>query len=74
MTVTLTTVSPGAGTPTGQVQLFDGKKKLATAVLSNGSAVFQVSFSSAGQRVLRAVYAGDTNFSGSEGTDTHTVS
>jgi Bacterial Ig-like domain (group 3) len=65
VTATVAAVAPAGGTSTGQVQLMEGKKKLATASLVNGVAAFQVTFTSMGQHVLAATYVGDANFNGS---------
>jgi uncharacterized repeat protein (TIGR03803 family) len=74
VTATVAPVSPGAGTATGQVQFFEGKRKLGTATLVNGTATLQISFNSMGQQVLTATYAGDANFAGSTSASfTHTV-
>jgi Bacterial Ig-like domain (group 3) len=64
VTATVAAVAPGAGTATGQVQFFEGKKKLGTVAVVNGVASLRVAFTSMGQHVLTATCAGDSNFSG----------
>ena len=62
--VTLTAaVDPSAAT--GSVTFKDGGSDLGTTPLSNGSATYVNSALSAGSHSLTAVYAGDTNYSGS---------
>ena len=73
VTATLAAVAPAGGDATGQVQLFDGKKRIGTATLQGGIALFQVSINGMGQSVLRAVYGGNANFFGTEALHTHTV-
>jgi large repetitive protein len=55
---------PASDRPSGQVQFFEGKKKLGTATLENSEASITISFGSMGQHVLTATYVGDTNFLG----------
>src|SRR5205085_2722700 len=43
LTASVSAVSPGSGTPTGTVSLFDGTTSLGSASLSNGQATFTVS-------------------------------
>jgi hypothetical protein len=74
LTATVAAVAPGAGTAAGQVQFLDGKKKLGTAPLVNGTATLQVSFNNMGSHDLTATYAGNGNFVGSaSAVFTHTV-
>jgi hypothetical protein len=61
-TATVSAVSPGSGTPTGTVTLYDGTTKLGTATLSAGAAGFTTSTLSVGTHPIKAVYGGDTNF------------
>jgi hypothetical protein len=65
VTATVAAVAPGSGAATGQVQFFEGKKKLGTATIVNGVASLQVAFPSMGDHVLTATYPGDINFVGS---------
>jgi hypothetical protein len=62
LTATVAVVAPGAGTPTGTVNFFDGATNIGSATLSGGTATFQVSNLSAGSHTLTAEYAGSTNF------------
>ena len=65
-TATVTAVAPGAGTPTGTVQFFDGVTSLGSSAL-NGSGVATLSTSSlsVGGHSITAVYGSDSNFNGS---------
>jgi uncharacterized repeat protein (TIGR03803 family) len=75
VTATVAAIVPAAGIPTGQVQFFDGKKRLGTATLASGAASLQVAFNSMGSHGLTATYGGDGNFVGSASVPlTHTVS
>ncbi|MGW3269814.1 Ig-like domain repeat protein, partial [Streptomyces sp. NPDC001056] len=65
LTATVTVVPPGAGTPTGTVDFFDGATLLGTGTLSGGTATFTTSALGVGSHSLTAVYSGDTDFSGS---------
>ena len=63
-TATIAAVSPGSGTPTGTVQLFDGVTQIQSQNLPSGG---QVSFViapglSLGNHAFSAVYSGDGNF------------
>ncbi|MFE2750354.1 Ig-like domain-containing protein, partial [Streptomyces scopuliridis] len=74
LTATVAAVPPGAGTPTGTVDFFDGATLLGTGTLSGGVATFTTSALSVGSHLLTAVYSGDTNFTGSTSpVDTQTV-
>jgi len=65
-TVTLTaTVASTAGTPTSNVQFFDGTTALATIALSSGIAVDTTTLSAGATHSITAVYGGDTNFTSS---------
>jgi Ca2+-binding RTX toxin-like protein len=67
ITATVAALSPGTGTPTGQVQFKDGVNNVgAPASLdAAGHASVTVSTLSVGSHSLSAVYAGDANFAGS---------
>jgi hypothetical protein len=69
---TVSAVSPGAGTPTGQVQFKDGASNLGTPVSldATGHASLSVSTLGIGSHSLTAVYAGDANFTGSTSAST----
>ena len=73
ITATVTPVAPGAGIPTGSVQLMEGKKRIGTATLVNGMAVFQASFTGMGEQVLTATYPGESPFFGSSSTLTQVL-
>ena len=53
-----------SGVPTGSVQLLDGNTPLGTLNLTNGQALFPVTFTTIGTHSLTAIYAGDANFGG----------
>lgn len=65
VTATVAALPPGGGTPTGQVELFDRRKRIGVSSLVNGVATFQVSFRAAGDHELTANYLGDMSFLGS---------
>ncbi|MGW2001491.1 beta strand repeat-containing protein, partial [Streptomyces tubercidicus] len=76
ITATVSTIAPGAGTPTGTV-LFDfgdGTPPL-TAPLTDGTATVTHAWpgTSGSPYTVTASYSGDADFSPSTGTDTHTV-
>ena len=74
LTATVTVSPPGAGSPTGTVQFFDGATSLGSAPLSSGTAVLNTSTLAVGGHSLTAVYSGATSFSGSTSpAHTHTV-
>jgi len=59
------TVATRSGTPTGTVTFRDGTTTLGTAELANGTATLDIDSLGVGAHEIRAVYAGDTNFSAS---------
>jgi hypothetical protein len=61
-TATITPVSPGSGTPTGNVTFDDGSTVLGTVTLTNGTASVTTSTLAVGTHSIKIVYAGDTNF------------
>ncbi|KJY40376.1 hypothetical protein VR41_15080, partial [Streptomyces sp. NRRL B-1568] len=66
--------APGAGTPTGTVDFFDGATLLGTGTLNSGVATLVVTDLSVGSHALTATYNGDANFVGSTSpVDTQTV-
>ena len=65
-TATVTVTAPGAGIPTGAVTFYDGANILGTGTLSNGTATFSTNSMNIGSYSIRAVYAGDGNYSTSE--------
>ena len=64
-TATVSAVAPGAGTATGTVTFKDGATTLGSGTLSSGSATFATSGLILGGHSITAVYAGDSNFTGS---------
>jgi hypothetical protein len=70
-TATVAVVSPGAGTPSGNVQFYDGATLLGTGALNGlapDKAIFSTSTLSAGNHNITAHYVGDGNFNGSTST------
>jgi hypothetical protein len=65
LTATIAVVSPGAGSPTGSVEFFDGSSALGIASLSGNSATLSTTSLTAGAHSLSAQYLGDGNFIGS---------
>ena len=61
-TATITPVSPGSGTPTGNVTFDDGSTVLGTVTLTSGTASLTASSLAVGTHSIKAVYAGDANF------------
>jgi autotransporter-associated beta strand protein len=64
-TATVSAVAPGAGTPTGNVEFFDGATDLGGGALVAGSATLSISGLAVTTHSITAVYAGDSNFVGS---------
>ena len=64
LTATVSTVGPGAGSPTGTVSFFDGATLLGSASI-DGSHLATLAV---GAHAITAVYAGDTSFTGSAST------
>jgi hypothetical protein len=67
-TATVAVVSPGAGTPSGNVEFYDGMTLLGTGALNGlvpNKATFSISTLSAGNHNITAHYVGDGNFNGS---------
>ncbi len=67
-TATVTPSAPGAGTPTGTVEFFDGTTSLGTGTLTAGVATFTTSSLSVASHPVTAVYEGDTDFTTSTST------
>jgi hypothetical protein len=65
ITASVSVSPPGAGSPTGSVEFFDGATSLGTAPLSSGSAVLNTSALAVGGHTLTAVYSGNASFTGS---------
>jgi hypothetical protein len=66
-TATVSVIAPGAGTPTGTVEFFDGATSLGTGVLAGTSATLTTSVlsASASPHSVTAKYLGDGNFNDS---------
>ncbi|HVP65992.1 MAG TPA: Ig-like domain repeat protein [Anaeromyxobacteraceae bacterium] len=62
---TVSAASPGAGTPTGTVNFFDGSTLLGSGTLSGGVASFGPLTLGAGSHSITATYTGDSNFAAS---------
>ncbi|MER5377054.1 Ig-like domain repeat protein [Streptomyces sp. NPDC002553] len=73
LTATVTAVPPGAGVPTGTVTFTLGNRSPVSVTLVNGTATTVHNPLSPGTHAVTAVYSGSTEFAGSTGTDTHTV-
>jgi uncharacterized repeat protein (TIGR01451 family) len=68
-TATVSTVAPGAGTPSGTVQFLDnGTPVGAPVALSGGVATMNTSALTVGSHTITAVYSGDGNFQPSTGS------
>jgi hypothetical protein len=55
-------VPPGSGTPTGQIQIFDGTVSLGTFTLQGGVYSFTTASLAPGLHAIAVQYNGDTNF------------
>lgn len=74
VTLTAQVASSTSGMPTGNVQFFDGSTLLGASTLSGGAASYSTAALTPGSaHVLMAVYGGDTNFTGSNGVSSQTV-
>src|SRR6185436_3255089 len=71
--VTVAPVAPGAGVPSGTVNVDDGDGNICAITLSGGSGSCNLTSTSAGAKTVTATYVGDTNFTGSADTEAHTV-
>ena len=62
VTFTISVSNPAGITPTGTVQFYDGATALGQPIsLTNGTASYSTSFSSAGTHAIKVVYSGDAN-------------
>jgi large repetitive protein len=61
-TATVSANAPGAGTPTGTVNFFNGQTLLTGGTLSGGEASFTTSALPTGTDSISAIYLGDSNF------------
>jgi hypothetical protein len=76
-TATVAPVAPGAGTPTGTVNFVDTSTStsLGSGTLdASGKATVSSSTLAIGPHTIQATYVGDTNYGGSSGTFTQTIS
>ena len=64
-TITVVTVAPGGGTPTGTVTLKNGATTVGTATLASGKATIATSALTHGAHSMTAVYSGSVNDLGS---------
>ncbi len=68
-TATVSSTSPGSGTPTGTVTFYDGNQQLAQESLgSTGKATFSTSSLPLGSNSITVVYSGDGNYLGNTST------
>jgi hypothetical protein len=68
-TANVAATAPGAGSPTGTVQFYDGSTLLGSATVnSSGDASYSTSALAVGTHTITATYAGDTNFNTSTST------
>jgi hypothetical protein len=67
-TATVSSLAPGAGTPTGSVTFKDGGSPIGTGTLTAGVATFSTSALAQGSHTITATYNGDSNFSSGTGS------
>jgi autotransporter-associated beta strand protein len=73
-TATVSSLSPNPGTPTGTVSFVENGVRLGSVpVGADGTAALTISFTTAGNHVVNAVYSGDDNFNSSTSAATVTV-
>jgi Bacterial Ig-like domain (group 3) len=65
LTATVSVLSPGSGTPAGNVVFMDGTTIIGTVALSGGIATLPLTYTTTGTHSFTAVYAGNTNDIGS---------
>ncbi|MDQ1420280.1 MAG: hypothetical protein QOJ52_2242 [Acidimicrobiaceae bacterium] len=65
LTATVSVNAPGAGTPTGTVQFFDGATPIGSGSLTAGQFAITTAALSVATHPITATYAGDANFLGS---------
>ncbi|HVA00110.1 MAG TPA: PxKF domain-containing protein [Terriglobia bacterium] len=73
MSWVLSVVSPGSGTPTGTVNVSDGHGNTCSATAPANTCTITAS-TVAGPLTLTVTYLGDSDFYGSTGSGTHTIS
>jgi LPXTG-site transpeptidase (sortase) family protein len=71
--VTIAAVAPGAGTPTGNVDVDDGNGHTCVVTLSGGSGSCSLNNTPIGTNTLTAAYNGDGDFNTSSDTEDHTT-
>ncbi len=62
VTVEIAAISPGSGTPAGNVTLLNGTETIGTGMLIDGKIAIDVSDLSVGTHTIDAKYGGDTSF------------
>ncbi len=72
-TATVSAVAPASGTPTGDVEFFDGNTLLDSVELQNGVATYSISTLTIGTHTITAEYEGDSDFTDSSASLTQTV-
>jgi hypothetical protein len=72
-TAAVAAVAPGAGTPTGSVQFFEGTVLLGTSPLASGAATLTTAGLPSGSHQIEARYSGDGSFFATNGFATHVV-
>ncbi len=72
-TATVSAVAPASGTPTGDVDFFDGNTLLDSVELQNGVATYYISTLAIGTHTITAEYEGDADFTDSSDSLTQTV-
>ena len=65
LSASVAVVAPGAGSPTGTVTFYDGAAALGTTAISGNVATLTTSALTGGGHSIKAMYNGDTSFSGS---------
>ncbi len=63
---TLSPAAPAHGTPGGTVTFYDGTTAIDTETLAGGTASYTTSLLAGGGHAISVVYAGDSNFTGSQ--------
>ncbi len=72
-TATVSAVAPASGTPTGDVDFFDGNTLLDSVELQNGVATYSISTLTIATHNITAEYEGDSDFTDSSASLTQTV-
>ena len=73
VSVDVTAVAPGSGTPTGSVIVNDGESNTCTITLSAGSGSCSLATFTVGTKTISTVYQGDSDFLTSTKTAVHSV-